>query len=70
MKADRQKLLLAMANTCINAYELCKKAEIQYQTYRRVVNGGNSKPATLGKIAKALGVDVSELLKIEKGETL
>ena len=62
MKANGRKLELAMANACIKPYDLCQAVNIQYQTYRRIVNGGNCKPATLGKIAKTLNVPVIDLI--------
>jgi hypothetical protein len=62
MVVNKQKLELAMANTCMNPYDLCKAVEIQYQTYRRLSNGGKCKPATVGKIAKVLGVNAAELI--------
>lgn len=63
MKINKSKLLIALANACMNPYDLCKAVGMQYQNYRRIVNGGNCKPATVGKIAKALNVDVTELLE-------
>lgn len=63
MKISKSKLLLALANACMNPYDLCKAVNMQYQTYRRIANGGSCKPATIGKIAKALNVDVTELLE-------
>lgn len=63
MNICKDKLELAMAKRCMNPYELCKTAGFQYASYRRVANGGNCKPATLGKIAKALNVDVTEILE-------
>jgi len=62
MIANRNKLELAMANACINPYDLCKLVDIQYQTYRRIINGKNAKTATIGRIAKALNVDVTEII--------
>ncbi len=35
---------------------------MKYQQFYRVFNGGNCKPATIGKIAKALNVPVENLL--------
>jgi len=63
MKLNKTKLLIALANACMNPYDLCKAVGMQYQNYRRIANGGNCKPATVGKIAKALNVDVTELLE-------
>ena len=65
MRIDKQKLQIAMANACMNPYDLCKKVSIQYQTYRRIVAGNNCKPATVGKIAKALNVRVEDLIMME-----
>ena len=66
MNVNKQKLEVAMANACMNPYDLCKLVEIQYQTYRRVSKGGNCKPATVGKIAKALNVKVENLVESEE----
>lgn len=62
MKVNFQKLMIAMANCCINPYELCKSTGIQYQTFRRVSSGYRCKPATVGKIAKALNVPVTDII--------
>ena len=63
MIVNKQKLELAMSNAFMNPYDLCKLVKIQYQTYRRISNGGNCKPATVGKIAKALDVKVENLIE-------
>lgn len=65
MKINKHKLLLAMAKKCINAYTLCEWSGMQYATYRRIVSGQNCKPATAGKVARALGVDVTEIIELE-----
>lgn len=52
-----------MANACMNPYDLCKVAEIRYQTYQRITSGKDAKPATVGKIAKALNVPVENLIE-------
>lgn len=58
----KRKLEVAMAKAGMNPYDLCKAAEIQYQTYRRITTGKNAKPATIGKIAKALKTPVENLI--------
>lgn len=63
MIINKNKLQIALATACMNPYDLCKAINIQYQTYRRIVAGGKCKPATVGKIAKALNVDVTEILE-------
>ena len=63
MKISKKRLELGMATACLNPYDLCRKAEIRYQTYQRIVGGKEAKPATIGKIAKALNVPVEKLVE-------
>lgn len=63
LKVSQNKLQLKMAEKCMNPYDLCSKAKISYQTYLRVVKVGNCKIATLGKIANALDVNVTDILE-------
>ena len=68
MIAKKEALNLAMAERCMNPYDVCRKAGISYQTFRKVHNGMKCKPTTIGKIAKALEVPVESLVKTESGE--
>lgn len=65
MKTDKGKLTLAMARRCWNPQDLAKAAEMPPQTVNRVLLGRGVRPATLGKIAKALGVDPADIIKKE-----
>lgn len=65
MKADTSKLRLAMARACMNPQDLAKAAEMPPQTVNGVLRGRSVRPATLGRIARALGVDVIEIMKEE-----
>lgn len=65
MVVNNSKLQIALATACMNPYDLCKAVSIQYQTYRRISSGHNCKPATVGKIAKALNVPVEKLIDME-----
>lgn len=65
MKTDRTKLELAMARACLNPQDLAKVSEIPPQTVNGVLRGRSARPATIGRIAKALGVDVTEIIKEE-----
>lgn len=65
MKADINKLRLAMARACMNPQDLAKAAEMPPQTVNGVLRGRGVRPATLGRIAKALGVDPAEIVKEE-----
>lgn len=66
MIIDKRKIDLAMARCCFSIPQLAAKAEMPTQTVNGALRGQNIRPATLGKIAAALGVDPSELLKEDK----
>ncbi|NCC16341.1 MAG: hypothetical protein EOM28_08315 [Clostridia bacterium] len=63
MKADKDKLYLAMARACMNAADVRKAADMPTPTFNNVIAGRSVMPATLGKVAKALNVDVKDLLE-------
>lgn len=65
MKADKKKLELAMARACMNPGDLAKAAGLPRPTLNGFLRGRNVLPATLGSVAKALGVDPSELIAKE-----
>ena len=66
MKISRQKLNLAQARAGVTATELCRQSGIPYVTFSQVRRGVREpRPDTLGRIAKALGVDPAELLETE-----
>ena len=52
-----------MAELCMNPYDLCIKASISYYAYQRILKTGSCKLATLGKIAKALNSNITEIVK-------
>ena len=60
---DAKKLQVLMAERFMNPYDLCSKAEISYASYQRIVKTGSCKIATLGKIANAMEVKVTDLLE-------
>lgn len=62
MKLSKQKYELARARTCMSFSDVIK-AGISKGTLCRVINGEDVRPETIGKIAKALGVDVSEIIE-------
>ncbi|MDE7309113.1 MAG: helix-turn-helix transcriptional regulator [Lachnospiraceae bacterium] len=65
LKISQDKVQLKMAEKCMNPYDLCSKAEISYASYRRIMTKGGCKIATLGKIANALDVNVTDILECE-----
>lgn len=63
MKVSRDKLNLAMARACMNTAELTRVAEMPRPTVNNAITGRDVRPATIGKIARALGVDVTEIIE-------
>ena len=64
MKIQRQKLEIAMARACMNTDDLRKAAEMPRPTLNNAISGRGISPKTAGRIAKALKVDVSEILEV------
>lgn len=62
---DQDKVHMVMARNCMNAYDLCSKANISYNGLYRILKYGRCKIATLGRIAAALNVDVTEIIQIK-----
>ena len=65
MKADRRKLELAMARACMESADLPAAAGLPRPTVQNAIVGKSVRPATLGRIAKALGVDPADIIKEE-----
>lgn len=64
MNVSKSKIFILMANECINIHELAKKANLSLTTLNTTLNNKRKpKPTTVGKIAKALNVDVVEILE-------
>ena len=63
MRADPKKVALLMARACIESKQIEAEADVSRQSLSRVITGKNAKPATIGRVAKALGVDVTEILE-------
>lgn len=65
MTADKAKLALAMARACMNPQDLAKASEMPPQTVNGVIRGRSVRPATLGRIARTLGVDPADIIEKE-----
>lgn len=63
MRIDRDKFELAKARACMGKKELVN-AGIPQGTISRALQK-NIRPETAGRIAKALGVDVTEIIETE-----
>lgn len=61
MKIDLNRLDLILARECKTMSDL--KDGVSPQTLTRIRRGEEVKPRTLGKIARALGVDVTEIME-------
>lgn len=63
MKLDLNKLKLLQARACLSTNDLTDITGLSRATISRVINGKvKATPKTIGLIAKALKVDVIELL--------
>lgn len=62
MKLNRQKFEIARARACMSQTDF-EAAGIPKGTLCRAMGGNGCKPETIGKIAKALGVDVTEIIE-------
>lgn len=63
MKISKSKLEIAMARAELNRNSLAEKANMPIPTICNVYARGTCKPATAGRIAKALECDVTEILE-------
>lgn len=63
MKLDKKRLQIVMARRCIDKKLLAKRAGIAYITLIRSTETGKSKPSTIGKIARALGIDPADIIE-------
>ena len=66
MKINKKALSLAMARACLNRRELAEKAGVSEPTLQGVITRRSVRPATLGKVARALGVDPLEIMEQEE----
>ena len=61
MKLNKEKFNLARAKTCKGLKELAA-AGVPRGTLCSAISGKNMTPETVGRIARALGVDVTEII--------
>jgi len=64
MNINVNKMRIAQANECLSVNELVKKSGLGRSTVSKIINGSSSNPSmkSLGLIAKALNIEVVELL--------
>lgn len=64
MKGDRRKIEIIMARKGKKG----KDIKIPNSTMQNVLGGHNAQPYTLGKLARELGVDITEIIQDIEGE--
>lgn len=70
MKINLNRLKIAMAKNCLTAVELSKKSSVSRGTLTNIMNNKTETSlATIGKLAKALEVDVTEIIVDEAAAT-
>ena len=69
MKLNIQKLQIAMANACILKSELSEQSGISATTLSNYLSGKNNpSPKTIGRMARALKIPVTDLIDVETVE--
>ena len=63
MYLDRDKINMAMARKSYNIAKLAEVYGVSAQRMRTILNSRKVSTATAGRLAKALGVDVTEILE-------
>ena len=66
MRLSETKIDIALARTGTEIKDLERSGVISRSALAKIRNGGECKPVTAGKLAKALQCDVTELLKQEE----
>ena len=65
MRLNREKYELARARACMGQKDILAKG-FKHGTLCAIVGGKNTKPETLGKLAKILGDDITEIIDLEE----
>ena len=63
MTIDNMKFDIALANSGLTIGQAAERAGISRQRYYMILNQKNAKPVAVGKIARSLGVDVTEIIE-------
>lgn len=67
MKLDPHRLALTQAKACMSTKTLCERAELSKTALSLIRHGlQEPRPQTVGRLAKALGVPVEELIAKEE----
>ena len=62
MVLDNEKIKLECARKCLTVRDVLQAAHVSTLTAKRIKDGGEVNTKTAGKLAVALGVDITKLL--------
>lgn len=68
MKIDREKIFIFMARSYLSLHDIAHSSGVPLVTIQKAIKRGSARPATVGKIARALGVDVECIIRCDTGE--
>lgn len=63
MKLDCLKIEMALAENGLSKSQYAERCKISRQNLSTILRRGSCEPVTAGKLAKGLGVSVSEIVK-------
>lgn len=63
MNISKEKVNILLARNNLNTKILAEKCNMSRTRISTILNSRNLKPQTVGKIAEALGVDVTEIIE-------
>lgn len=64
MKINKDKVLICMARKEMNQIRLAEKCGVSNKCISNLLSRGSARPDTVGSIAKALEVDVTEIIEL------
>lgn len=67
MKINKWKYRLACARACMSTKDVVESSGVNRNTLNTCMGRQGGSPVTVGKIAKALGVDVLDIIEQEEG---
>lgn len=62
LRANPELVAIAMARACMDISSIAEKAKMPIPTVKNVTRGLNVMPKSLGKVAKALECDPTEII--------
>ncbi len=63
MTASKEKVDIILARKQVTASAICKQAGFSRNRFYIIMNSKSVSPKTAGRVAKALGVDVTEIIE-------